>query len=153
MIVTGVFLSSMIVGAVAGGFVVFKFLDFVSTDTLSRLSASCANLNDQVTYWKTRAAMLDEIEEAQNRKETPEQWRERNLKTKYEQIEHEIRASELAYTRYLDKLARLKKIRDAALHEHPDLQNDIEYGFDIYSSSKQEVTDEPSQNGEAAQRY
>ena len=76
-------------------------------------------------------------------KETPEEYRERNLKTEREQIEHKIRASELAFQAHIDELIRLKKIRDDAIAHNPDLKEDIEFGFDIYRRKNgKEETDE-----------
>ena len=129
--------------ATLGGYVVYRVMMFLHESIIAKELGKRYIL--AADYERVRKAFekLDAIHQTQLRKETPEQYRERNLKTKYEQIEHEIRAAEVAYQRHIDKLTRLKKIRDAAIQEHPDLQSDIEDAFEMYRMGDvNEITDE-----------
>jgi len=135
--------------ATLGGYVVYRVMLFlhesIITKELGRRYVLAAD------YERVNKA-FQELEALHKvHKETPAEWRERNLKTKHEQLEHEICASEVAYQRHIDKLTCLKKIRDAAIQAHPDLRNDIEVGFEVYRRT--DAGDVPNELAVDEERY
>lgn len=144
----------LVIGAGFGGLAVYYVLCWAFDAAMRREQQRYRALAEDYQHLEASHQTLQAAYEIQRRKETPEEWRERNLRTKYEQIEHDIRASELAFRRHIDKLTRLKQIRDAALRDYPDLKEDIEVGFEIYRrKDAKEIIHDGGEQAEEEQRY